>query len=81
MTNYAIVVVPYCWPFKYQFLANLSYRGIITGNVTAEFTYDVENAVLINRRSVVLHLRKELADRYPDREFMILNMKGYETDD
>jgi hypothetical protein len=81
MTNYAILIVPYCRPFKYQFLANLSYRGILTGNMEGEFTYDVENAVLINRQSVALHLRKELADSYPDREFMIINMKGYETDE
>ena len=81
MTIYAIAVVPYYRPFKYKFLANLSYRGILTGNINAEFTYDIENAVLINRQSVALHLRKELADSYPERHFMIINMKGYEADE
>lgn len=81
MTIYAIVVVPYRRPFKYQFLANLCYRGILTGNINAEFTYDIENAVFINRRSVALHLRKELADSYPERDFKIINMKGYGEDE
>lgn len=76
MTIYAIVVVPYHRPFKYKFLANLCYRGILTRNINAEFTYDIENAVLINRRSVALHLRKELADSYPECDFKIINMKG-----
>lgn len=80
MSNYAIVVVPYHRPFNYKFLANLSYRGILTGNINAEFTYNIENAVLINRRSVALHLRKELADSYPERDFEIINMKDMEDD-
>ena len=81
MTIYAIVIVPYHRPFKYKFLANLCYRGILTGDFNAEFTYDIENAVLINRRSVALHLRKELADSYPERDFKIINMKEYEPDE
>lgn len=77
MDIYAIVVVPYRGSFKCQFLADLSYRGILTGNINAEFTYDIENAVFINRRSVALHLRKELADSYPERDFEIINMNKY----
>lgn len=81
MAIYAIAIVPHCSPFKYKFLANLAYRGIFTGNISAEFTYDIENAVLINRRSVALHLRKELADSYPGRDFMVINMREYEADE
>ena len=81
MNIYAIVVVPYHRPFKYKFLANLDYRGILTGNINAEFTYDIENAVFINKRSVALHMRKELADTYPERNFKIINMKEYEADE
>lgn len=69
--------MPYRRPFKYQFFANLSYRGILTENINAEFTYDIENAVFINRRSVALHLRKELADSYPERDFKIINVNEY----
>lgn len=81
MTNYAIVIVPQRRPFKYKFLANLSRLFLGTGDVRAQFTYDAENAVLINRRNVALYLRYELALMHPDMDFMIINMKGYEADD
>lgn len=81
MTIYAIAIVPYHRPFKYRFLANLCCRCMLRGNINAEFTYDIENAVFINRRSVALHLRKELADSYPERDFKIINIKEYLADE
>lgn len=81
MTIYAIAAVPHRAPLKYRFLADLSYRGILTGNMNAEFTYDIEDAVFVNRRSVALHLRRELADSYPERDFEIIDIGGYGADE
>lgn len=75
MTNYAIVIVPQRRPFRYRFLANLSVPFLGTGDVREEFTDDVENAVLINRRNVALYLRYELTLMHPDMDFMIIDMK------
>ena len=46
-----------------------------------QFTDDAENAVLINRRNVALYLRYELTLMHPDMDFMIIDMKGYKTND
>ena len=81
MTNYAIVIAPQLRPFRYRFLANLSLPFLGTGDVRGQFTDDVENAVLINRRNVALYLRYELTLMHPDMDFMIIDMKGYKTND
>lgn len=78
MANYAIVIVPQRRPFKYRFLANLSLPFLGTGDVRGEFTDDVENAVIINRRNVALYLRYELTLMHPDMDFMIIDMREYE---
>ena len=52
-----------------------------TGDVRGQFTDDAENAVLINRRNVALYLRYELTLMHPDMDFMIIDMKGYKTND
>lgn len=75
MSNYTIVIVPQCSPFRYKFLANLSLPFFGMGDVRGQFTDDVENAVLINRRNVALYLRYELAMMHPDMDFMIINIK------
>ena len=76
MTNYAIVTVPYCPPFKYRYLANLTV-GYDVEDIRPQFSYNPDNAVLINRRSVALHVRYELAVKYPEWDFMIIDMKEY----
>lgn len=75
MTNYAIVIVPQRRPFRYRFLANLSLPFLGTDDVRGQFTDDVENAVLINRRNVALYLRHELTLMHPDMDFMICGIK------
>lgn len=75
MTDYAIVIVPQRRPFRYRFLANLSLPLLGAGGVGGQFTDDVENAVLVNRRNVALYLRHELALMHPGTDFMICGIK------